>query len=56
MKPGTFNPDYFGSIYFHAYDWSRFNIPNDYFRIQCVAVQMKLLLLDSVGCLDSELL
>jgi hypothetical protein len=56
MKPGMLNADYFDDIFFHAYDWARFPIFDDYFRIQCVAMQMKLTLLDSVGWLDSELL
>ena len=56
MKPGMLNADYFDGIYFHAYDWARFDISDAYFRVECAAMQIKLTLLDYSGCLDSELL
>ena len=55
MKPGLLNFDYFGGIFFHAYDWSRYDVPG-HFGFSCKMTKMKLILLDSVGCLDSELL
>jgi hypothetical protein len=58
MKPGSLIVDYFGAIFFHAYEWAfsvrgMMSLP---WQIECRAMQIRADLLQSVGCLDSELI